>query len=271
YGNFSDGLISILSFGVVYFLIGGAQKQINNKLGFTVESLLKTFFISFAVVLLVVYFSVSGLGSKFSINNASVQQRIFNTISFSLDGLSIFVSVVMVLLAGVIICSDFKIKKNFLKVLLFASLVLLIIIDIISAWIVLLAGLSFLTVLAFLTGSFKKDMHQLLLPIFFVIISVLFIFIDIGGQNPDSFFIFPQEQYLEQSASYKVALNTIKEGPKNILIGSGPGTWLNDFLKNRPVAFNEESILWNSRLNYAGNYISDLIATKGVLGVLSYL
>ena len=272
YGIFSDGLIGLLSFGMIYFLIRGAKKQTgNNKLGFTVENLLKTFFISLGIVLLVALFSVLGLGNKFSIDNVFIQQRIFNTTSFSLEGLSVFISTSMVLLTGVIICSDFKIKKSLLKVLLFASLALLMIVDIISAWVVLLVGLSFLIIFALLTGSFKKDMHQLLLPIFFMIISVLFIFINFGDNNPASFFSFPQEQYLEQNFSYEIALNTIKEGPKNALIGSGPGTWINDFLENRSVTFNEESILWNSRLNYAGNYISNLIATMGVLGALSYL
>jgi len=270
YRNFSDGLFGILSSGIFYFLIRGIQNQTDNRSRFTVEKLLKTFFVSFAIVLLVAYFSISGLGNSFSINNVSIQQRVFNTVSFSLEGLSIFVSIVMVLLTGVILCSDFKFKKNFLKILLFASLFLLIVIDVIPAWIVLSIGLSFLTVLAFLTNSFKKDMYKLLLPIFFVIISVLFIFIDLGSQNFDSFFVFPQEQYLEQGFSYEIAFNTIKEGPKNILIGSGPGTWLNDFLKNRSVTFNEESILWTSRLNYAGNYVSSLVATMGVLGTLSY-
>ena len=273
YGSFSDGLVGLLSLGMVYFLIRGAdKKQIGSDgSGFTVEGLLKTFFVSLGIVLLIALFSVSGLGNKFSIDNISIQQRIFNTTSFSLEGLSIFISTAMVLLTGVIICSDFKIKKNLLKILLFASLALLIIIDIVAAWIVLLVGLFFLTVFALLTGSFKKDMHQLLLPIFFVIISVLFIFVNLGDNNSGSFFSFPQEQYLEQNFSYEIALNTIKEGPKNALIGSGPGTWINDFLKNRSVTFNEESILWNSRLNYAGNYISNIIATMGVLGTLSYL
>ena len=122
YGSFSDGLIGLLSLGVVYFLIRGAKKRTdNNKSGFTVESLLKTFFISFSIVLLIALFSVSGLGNKFSIDDLFIQQRIFNTTSFSLEGLSVFVSIVMVLLTGVIICSDFKIKKNLLKILLFAS------------------------------------------------------------------------------------------------------------------------------------------------------
>jgi len=271
YGIFSDGLIGMLSFGAVYFLIRGAKNQSTEKFGLTIENLLKVFFASFAIVLFVAYFSVSGLGNKFSINDASIQQRIFNTTSFSLEGLSVFISTAMVLLTGVIICSDFKIKKTFLKVLLFASLVLLIIIDVMPSWIILSVGLSFLTILALSTNSFKEDMHRLLLPIFFVIISVLFIFIGLGNGSTDSFFTFPQEQYLEQSASYDIALSTIKEGPKNLLIGSGPATWLNDFLKNKPSFFNEESVLWNARLNYAGSYIAGLVATTGVLGTLSYL
>ena len=272
YGSFSDGLIGMLSFGMVYFLIRGAQKQgDNNKWGFTIASLLKMFFASFAIVLLVAYFSISGLGDKFSISNVSIQQRIFNTTSFSLEGLSVFIAIVMVLLTGLIISSESKIKEKCSKFLLFASFVLLIIIDVIPAWIVLSIGLSFLTIVGLLTGVFKKDMHKLLLPIFFVIISVLFIFINFRGENFNSFFVFPQEQYLDQGTSYEIAINTIQDGSKNALIGSGPGTWLNDFLRNRPVSFNEESVLWNSRLNYAGTYISSLVATTGVLGALSYL
>ena len=73
-----------------------------------------------------------------------------------------------------------------------------------------------------------------------------------------------------ETGLYNIALNTIKDGPKNFLIGSGPATWANDFLKFKSVDLNENSAFWNRRLNYSGNYISNSIASLGVLGLLSY-
>ncbi len=264
YGIFSNGLIATLSLGIVYFLIRGMGAK---EEGFQVKKLLKIFFTVFFIVLLVSYFSVLGIGKKLNIENISIEQRIFNPISFSLEGLSVFVATVMVLLTGIITCSSLKIKGNFLKILLFSSLFLLVLLDINSAWIVLLAGLSVFTFFALLVGSFKKNINQLLLPIFLIIIAALFLWIDLGT---NAFLNFPEEQYLEERFSYDIAFNTVGEGTKEALIGSGLGTWRNDFLKNRPVEFNEESVLWDSRLSKAGNYVSELLATTGVLGTLSY-
>ncbi len=262
YGIFSNGLISLLALGNVYFLI----RDITSEDKSIVKGLIKTFFISFGIVLLVAYFSVTGLGKKMNVGNVSVQQKVFNSTSFSLEGLSIFVAIGTVLLTGIIICSDFG-KEKILKFLLFASFGLLLLLDIFPAWIVVLVGLSVLTVLALIAGSFKDDINQLLLPIFLIIVSVLFIFIDLGSA---SFLNFPQEQYLSQKFSYNIANQTLQEGGKEMLIGSGLGTWKNDFLKHRSVDFNENSILWQSRLSRSGNYISELIATTGLLGAVSY-
>ncbi len=262
YANFSNGLVGMLALGVVYFLVRTGEGA------FSVEKLLKIFFLSFGVVLLIAYFSVLGIGNKFPLENIAIQQRIFNSVSFSLEGLSVFVSITMVLLTGVIACSIIKEKDRFLKALLFAGLFLLVLINTNPAWIVLLSGSFIFTFIALLSGSFKRDIHQLLLPIFLVIVASLFLLIDLGYNE---FLDFPREDYLGQSFSYEIAGSAVQEGPKEILIGSGLGTWENSFLKYRSVEFNEESLLWNSRLKRAGNHISELLATGGVLVLSSYL
>lgn len=263
YGVFSNGLSSVLALSVVYFLI----RDITSENKEIVKKLLKVFFSSFSLVVIISLFSVLGLGQKLNIDNAAIQQKIFNPVSFSLEGLSVFVALGSVLLTGIITSSVFK-KDKLLKILLALSVFLLLIIDIVPAWIVLLAGLSTFTIFGLIGRSFKSNIHQLLLPIFLVIIAILFILIDLGSA---SFLSFPQEQYLNYEFSYEVANGTIQEGNKNLLIGSGLGTWENDFLKNRSVKFNEESVLWQSRLSRAGNYIAELVATTGIVGSLSYL
>jgi tetratricopeptide (TPR) repeat protein len=263
YGVFSNGLSSVLALSVVYFLI----RDITSENKEIVKKLLKVFFSSFSLVVIISLFSVLGLGQKLNIDNAAIQQKIFNPVSFSLEGLSVFIALGSVLLTGIITSSVFK-KDKLLKILLALSVFLLLIIDIVPAWIVLLAGLSTFTIFGLIGRSFKSNIHQLLLPIFLVIIAILFILIDLGSA---SFLSFPQEQYLNYEFSYEVANGTIQEGNKNLLIGSGLGTWENDFLKNRSVKFNEESVLWQSRLSRAGNYIAELVATTGIVGSLSYL
>jgi tetratricopeptide (TPR) repeat protein len=84
---------------------------------------------------------------------------------------------------------------------------------------------------------------------------------------------FTREVVLGKNTAFSVALEGLKEikkEPAMGIIGSGPGTYLYDFSKYKPVEFNNSSF-WNMRFDKAGSEILEKVSTIGALGTLSYL
>jgi len=289
YGRFSNGLIGLLCLGVFYFLItsntifrgeqrekdDGEKKQTISHPLFTVPSLTRVFFSSTFLVVLISYLSIFGAWSK--LNNLLGQKlpllmlpRIFNPVSGSLEGLTMFLSIVVVLITSFYLKS--QLKKVGMLVLLFLSLGLLIIVDFSPAWITLIVSFSLFLIFALKTRIFKENINPLLLPIFLIGISVIFLVSNPlrDTQTELTQFALPQEQVLEQGISWKVAFGTMGESLKSGLLGSGIGTFHYDFLKQKPAEFNETP-LWQIRFDRAGSHIAEILGTIGVLGIISYL
>ena len=279
HAGFANSLAGLLSFGAFYFLIiNNINKEIGSSMysyGTRTEegtsSLLKAFFYSCVVVVATSYLSIFRIWEKISVKYPILLQRTFNLVSFSSEGLAIFLSIALVLLVGAILCFGSKFKKKFFYVLLVAVSGILILIDFTPAWIILLASLSVFLIFGLAGKMFRDNINQLLVPIVLIFIAIAFLFLNVRNiTNPESFFFFPQEQLLEQKTSWKIALGTVKSSFKNFILGSGLGTWQYDFLKEKPLEFNN-NILWNTRFNSAGSYIAELFATTGIFGIISYL
>lgn len=277
YGRFSNGLIGLLSFSLFYFLFTNnveVETKKNTQNLIPLILLLKIFLWSCLFVILISYFSLFGFWEKLSVKFPPILQRTFNPVSASLEGLAVFISIVTVLLVGLILCLQSRFKKSHLWILLVAGLGLLIIIDFNPAWVILILSLGSFLALSLKRRIFREDVNQLLLPIFLIFISITFLFVEsrnlIGAGNQEGSFALPQEAILEQRISWEIALGTIKESLKNVFFGSGIGTWFYDFSKQKPVDFNTSS-LWYIRFDRAGNHISEILATMGILGILSYL
>lgn len=88
--------------------------------------------------------------------------------------------------------------------------------------------------------------------------------------------VLPQKPIvLPPSYGFQIALASIAQDTGRMLLsfllGSGYGTYLVDFTRFYPVAFNMESNLWNLSFSFSSSYVLELISTVGVLGVLSFL
>jgi len=215
YGRFSDGLIGLLNLGVLYFLItnnvgvnNGSRTSI-----ISVSGLLKTFMWSVFFVILFSYFSIFGLWQKIPGLPAMMKQPTFNPVSGSLEGLSVFLSIVVVLLI-ILVLQKSQLRKNWLSI------------------IILIAALGLL----------------------FLIFSAP----------------LPKEQVPSQGLSWKVAFGTVTSNLKNGFLGSGIGTYFYDFSKFKPIEFNKNP-LWQIRFDRPGNHLSEILATMGFLGLLSYI
>jgi len=301
YGRFSDGLIGLLSLGVLYFLITN-----NVQLLISMSGLVKTLLGSVFFVILFSYFSIFGLWARAGWQLPGIMlQRTFNPVSGSLEGLAIFLAVMVVFLVGLIMIRDDKgairddkgmirddkgmieddkgmirddkgmirkLGKIIKGLLLLASLFLLLIIDFTASWIVLAVSLVLFTGLALWQRMFRENVNKLLLPICLIIIAGAGLFINTAGIANEILGreTLLREQILDQKTSWQVATRTVTDNVKQGFLGTGIGTFSYNFSKEKPIEFNE-SPLWFIRFDRAGSQIAEVLGTMGFLGLFSYL
>ena len=300
YGRFSDGLIGLLSLGLLYFLITNnvslsgkplidadkepinAEKKsakISNKsVLISVNGLIRTLMWSVFFVIIFGYLSIFSiwtqidnmLGGNLHLPTVMLQ-RIFNPAAGSMEGLAVFLAVFTALLSGILVtCGKKKAGNVFLWLLLLLSLGLLVIIDFTPAWLALSGGLILFLAIVLWRRTFKENVNKLLLPIILVIIGGAFLFIDMSNFEHLGIFQMPKEQVISQQVSWTTGFGSATEGVKSGFLGSGVGTFNYDFAKFKPASFNED-LLWQIRFDRAGNYFAELLGTMGFLGILSYL
>ncbi len=267
YGRFSNGLIVLLSLGVLYFLITN-NRGIGEK-GVAIQGLVKIFLLAVFFVVLISYLSIFGIWQKIPEIPPIMSQRTFNPVSGSLEGLAVFLAIFLALLVGR--CLIWQIEEGKLSLiinylLLIALLGLLIIVDFNRAWIVLAISFGLFLIFALATRIFRENVNRLLLPIFLIFISIIFLFFD---SNQLTKFSLPKEPVLDQVTSWKTAFGAIKESIKSGFLGSGIGTFHYDFTKFKPLEFNQ-SLWWEIRYDRSGSHISEILGTLGILGILSY-
>jgi len=283
YGRFSDGLIGLLSLGALYFLItnntGIENKKETRIPDITLNGSIKIFLWSSFFVILISYLSIFRTWDKLRnlIGKTFTLPREFNTIG-SPEALAVFLSIIIVLLIGCILfkTQSSKFKSFIYWLLLIAAIGLLLIIDFTGTWIILILTLTPLVGFTLWKRILGESVNKLLLPIFLVIIGIIFLFSNplktspLSEIVPDSFRGLPREQILDQQSSWKIGSRALTENVKNGFLGSGIGTFSYDFSKSRPKELNQ-SPFWQLRYNRAGNYIAEIAGTIGFLGILSYL
>lgn len=74
---------------------------------------------------------------------------------------------------------------------------------------------------------------------------------------------------------FQIAFATISQDSQRLaqsfFFGSGIGTFLNDFTRFKPVSFNAYQDLWFYTFSNSSSFVLELLATTGILGLLSYL
>lgn len=271
YGKFYDGLIGLLSLGMLYFLItNNAANETGNKESGLINSgiALKVFLWSTFFAVFGSYLSVFGVWQKI-LSKApqfqAISQSFFNPVSASWEGLAIFLSAAVVLLVGLICFS--KWNRPGYWILLFLILGLLIVINFKTAWAVLIISAGLFLIFSLYKRIFRKDVNKLLLPIFLIILGTIFTFADYSSVLNSK---LPKEQTLGQSFSWKVSWGAVNSNIKSAFIGSGVGTFAFDFTKYKPVEFNQTQ-WWQVRYDRPRSHIAEIFATMGILGIVFYL
>jgi len=277
YGRFWPSILTSVSLVGFYFLItNNVVADDEQKDSISLKKILSVFFASCFGVVAVVYLSLLNvwailakfLGFKLPVLMTS---RFFNTVG-SLQGLAMFLSFVLAMLLAYIAFGEkdkSKTRQVAWYILSFAILGLMAIINFQQAWFCLALALSIFLILAFWKRMFKEDVQQLSLPILFLLFAVIFLF-----PNPLTTFLnqngliasLPKEAILPQGTSYQTAISGLSENPA---LGSGIGGFHYSFAKFKPASFLT-SQFWQVRFDRAGNNISEILATTGVLGILGF-
>lgn len=127
-----------------------------------------------------------------------------------------------------------------------------------------------LSLLSVTNQTYKKILPFLALPAITVILLAVAVYVPLKGiPNPVASFVqsFPREIQLPLTTSWKVSVSAFRDFP---LIGSGPGSYLNDFTAYKPVNFNNTN-LWNLSFDSAFNEYFQVLATMGALGLFALI
>ena len=270
YARFSNGLIGLLSLVVLYFLVvnnvtaNGKQPPTNHKSLLAINHLLKLFLWSSTLVVIIAYFSIFGIWAKINtlLPLPSVMlQNIFNPVAGSLEGLAVFLAVVILLLVSRTLAEGKKGRMDYLLIL--AALGLMTIIDFTPAWSILLITLILFVGFSMAKRLFADNVNRLLIPILLIIVAAVLLFFKPVKMG------LAQEQILSQPIAWSVAEKSVVNNVKNGFLGSGIGTFHYDFAKYKPESINQ-TWLWQIRFDRGLN-IPEILGTMGFLGLLSYV
>lgn len=261
YGSPAKSLAAVVVFIIFYYLTINNINQKRIKL---------LFWGSVASTALVAVFSLLQLLGKFVIPLDFTRAASFNPLG-SLSGLSMYLVISLPLLViGLAQLSEIHpnlksrlaaaIIKILLGVLILSSLFVLSLLSGFTFWPAAIVGI--VVVLMFLLSKIIRiSSSNLVLPI--AVFLLLIILLVLGNFNIIALNL-PGEVSLSRQTSWEIAKISLKNDP---VLGSGPATFVYDFVKYKGANFNG-SPLWNVRFDNPSGYLFELAATVGLPGVL---
>ena len=181
----------------------------------------------------------------------------FNTISNSVYQAVLFLAVLL----PVSLVLAFRIKKPIFWIILSVLLASVILVDFKDAWILLLLGVLTLTIFG-LSGSQGK--LRVGLTVFLMVLLVLSIFFIFFPLRPAWFPALPLQVSPGNVTETDVLSGVYGQGIKNILLGTGPGTFIFDYSQYRSPLLNL-TLFWGTRFSSGSSEFLDWFITKGFL------
>ncbi|KKT45202.1 MAG: hypothetical protein UW34_C0002G0020 [Parcubacteria group bacterium GW2011_GWA2_44_15] len=264
YGNSAKSLAAVIIFIIFYYLVINNINQKRIKL---------LFWGVIGSTALVAVYSVLQLLGKFVLPLESSRAISFNPLG-SLSALTMYLVIALPLLViGLAQISEihpnFKSKilqvivKICLSAIILLSLFVLTLLNGFTFWPAAVVGM--VIILMFLLSKIIKiSSSNLVIPI--ATFLLLIILLVLGNFNIMALNL-PTEVSLSRRASWDIAKISLKQDP---FFGSGPSTFVYDFVKYKGADFNA-SPLWNVRFDNPSGLMFELAATVGGLGVLTAL
>ncbi len=247
YGRFTGSFFSIISLVVLYFLI------VNNVRNHKIASSIIRWLI-YSSFLVIVYSLLQLLDVRIL---QFVQEREFNPVG-SMVALSIFTAAFIVLYQWYWTSQKpGLVMKIALGVGTVISLVLLLMINALIAWLVLAIGLAAFVILNKTVLNWKA---------LILIVAISFVGFKFLPQN-----INPRqvEAQLSNSATWSLVGNSLKSGSKQAMLGSGPGTTGIAFGQIKPEDLNK-SVVWNLNFDRGSSEVANILIETGILGLIAF-
>lgn len=247
--NISSGFVSFLCLILFYFVISNLFKK---------KDIFSIFLTIFSSSVFVAIFFILQIFGKFILPFNFTKNISFNTVG-SINSLSIFFAILLILLLPLFFCS----KKKLKIILGFFGLIFLITLFLINfkvSWVILFLG----TLVLFIFGAFintKINKKFTFLTMIFLAIALFFILFNFSFPGVSSF--------TENTLSQKYGFKIITHLPiKFLIIGSGPGTFVYDWQKYKTIDTNQ-NINWGLNFYQGPSEFLDKIITTGILGILA--
>ena len=262
YGNPGKSLAAVIVFVIFYYLL------INN---INLKKIKILFWGLAGSASIMVIFSLLQLLGKFIIPLDFTKDISFNPLG-SLSALSMYIVIILPLLVVGLaqvneIHPSFKNKifqiaiKIFLSAIVLLSLFILALLNGFTFWPAAIVGM--VIVLMFLLAKIIRiSSSSLIIPITTFLLLIILLVL---GNFKVIALNLPAEVSLSRGVSWNIAKNSLIKNP---VFGSGPSTFVYDFVKYKGADFNA-SPLWNVRFNNSSGYLFELAAATGVLGVLA--
>ena len=198
----------------------------------------------------------------------------FNPIG-SVQALAVFLGgafvILMVVLNNIKLQRLYKISGGIIGVLFFITIFL------VNYWAVWL-GIAFslaiiifrmLKKLSVVTSpaAATNPLKPLLLPLLIFVLALVFVFLKLPVGNIVS---LPSEISLTYPATFDIAKKTLEEGPKNLILGSGPATFGYQYSLHRGTGPNLTDF-WQVRFDQGADTLLTFLVNFGVLGLLIIL
>jgi len=207
------------------------------------------------------------------------QSIVFNSIG-TVEALGIFLGGAFVLLLSLISGKNqhnISAKSVFKKIIPVLSVVLgillFICIVLINYWVVWLGIIvGMVLILAQMTKTMgpilnQKEIKRFLVPLVLLAIALVFIFVNIPIYK---ILNYSPEPILNYSSTFGVGFNALGSSPKNLILGTGPATFVNQYDLFKPLSINF-GLFWQSRFNQGTSFLATLLPNIGILGILTAL
>lgn len=213
------------------------------------------FFFSFLVLSILSVLQIYNLLPQFFVNLAG-----------TIYSLSIFIAISL----PIFLSFYFK-SKGFLKIIFFfpllISVFILILCGVKTGWFLIFFETIFLLIFSLEKKKGEIDLERGLILSLFLILSIFYLFFPIRFKN---FPPIPLEATLDFLAEIPILKGVFSEGIKNILLGTGPATFVFDYSKFKPLILNK-TLFWGTRFSFGASTILDWLITKGVFTTLSLI
>lgn len=269
FGRFSDAWLGLLSLIIFYFLIINTEVASGTE---KIISLLKLLLYSSFAVAIVSLSAILGWLSVISGDPLSIFSSVsFNPAGGSLFSLAVWLAVMSIVLASFLFNGGLrKFDRIFFSVCLAIFLITLGLINFSLSWALIIIGAGLMIFFRWLAEgfNFKKILnYYLLIPAVLILLSTLMFALSnlsltklVLGQD------LPREDLLTYEQSWIVAKEAFKKNPG---LGSGLGTFQEDFSRYRPAELNSGAF-WQIRFLKSRSYFLEILATAGLPTLLSY-